>query len=76
MTLDGPKKSDMVFSDRGIQYIMEKQLYESVKPVSIDYRPSAEGSRFQLNSNLAYLLSGRGGCRRWQRNRKISFNLM
>jgi hypothetical protein len=49
MALDEPKKSDVTFTDRGIQYLIDKDLFDEVKPVTIDF----SGSDFRLTSSLS-----------------------
>ncbi len=58
MALDEPQESDVTFTDQGITFAIEKQLFEDAKPIRVDFVESANGSGFQLTSNLP---SG-GGC--------------
>lgn len=60
MALDEPKGNDVVFTDRGVRYLIDKNLWEEVKPLKVDFTKSYRGSGFQLTSNLP----GRsgGGC--------------
>jgi len=60
MALDEPKESDVTFTDRGIQYLIDKDLFNEVKPVTVDFKKSFIGSGFRLTSSLSSR-SG-GGC--------------
>jgi Fe-S cluster assembly iron-binding protein IscA len=53
MALDEPLEEDMEFSDRDIKFIIDKKLFEEVKPISVDFVESATGSGFKFASNLA-----------------------
>jgi len=52
MVPDEPNDSDMVFTERGITYLVSKELYESVKPIRVDYVESPMGPGFHISSNL------------------------
>lgn len=58
MALDGPNAEDKTFSDQGITFVINSQLYEQVKPINIDYVNSPMGSGFQIASNLNAASSG------------------
>lgn len=64
MALDEPKKSDVTFTDRGIQYLIDKDLLAEVKPVTIDFKKSflGMGSGFRLTSNLSKGTGLGSGC--------------
>ena len=61
MALDEPKGSDVTFTDRGVRYLIDKNLLEEVKPLKVDFTKSFRGSGFQLTSNLSSR-SGEGCC--------------
>ena len=52
MALDEPRDDDEVIKDNGITYLIEKQLFEQVKPIDIDFVDTAMGSGFSIASNL------------------------
>ena len=52
MVPDEPNDGDMVFTERGITYLVSKELYESVKPIRVDYVESPMGPGFHISSNL------------------------
>lgn len=58
MALDEPGEDDATFIDQGITFAIDKALFESVKPIGIDFVDSPGGSGFMLASNLP----GGGGC--------------
>ncbi len=62
MTLDELQETDVVFTDRGIKYLIEKNLFEEVKPVKVDFTRSFRGSGFRLTSNLSKRPAFGGGC--------------
>ncbi len=52
MVLDEPKETDEVFDSMGLSYLVEKDLYNKVKPIKVDYVNSAFGAGFQISSSL------------------------
>ncbi len=59
MALDEPKESDEIVTNDGITYMINKDLFEQVKPISVDFVDSAYGSGFSIKSNLK---KSDGGC--------------
>jgi len=53
MSLDETKEGDKVFTEDGITFIVDEQLFEQAKPISIDFIDSARGSGFSIMSNLS-----------------------
>jgi Fe-S cluster assembly iron-binding protein IscA len=58
MALDGPKEEDQVFNDNGLTFVMDTQLFNNVKPVTVDYVTSPMGAGFRISSNM----SSEGSC--------------
>lgn len=52
MALDVQKEDDEVFTDRGVTFIVEKALFERVKPIRIGYTDSPLGSGYTIKSEL------------------------
>lgn len=52
MALDESKGDDEIFEDRGITFLIEKTLFERVKPINVDFITTPRGSGFKLTSNL------------------------
>ena len=52
MALDESRENDEVFDDKGLTYVVEKSLYNNVKPIKIDYVTSAMGAGFNIASNM------------------------
>lgn len=52
MALDEPREEDEVLTEKGVTFLIEKTLFERVKPINIDYIHSARGSGFMMKSNL------------------------
>jgi Fe-S cluster assembly iron-binding protein IscA len=52
MALDESTTEDEVFEDQGIKYLVEKTLFEKVKPISVDYITTPRGGGFKLTSSL------------------------
>ncbi len=63
MTLDKPQENDETFHDRGLAFLIDKQLFEKVKPVKIDYvhTASGDGDGFSISANLSKAVSS-GSC--------------
>jgi len=58
MALDEPQETDVTYTDHGVTFAIEKDLFEKAKPIRVDFIESARGSGFQLVSGL---VTG-GGC--------------
>jgi iron-sulfur cluster assembly protein len=58
MALDQPGANDMTFTDQGLTFVIDRDLLEKARPISVDYVEGPGRSGFQLTSNL----SGGGGC--------------
>jgi iron-sulfur cluster assembly protein len=52
MALDEPRDKDEVFDDKDITYVIEKELYERIKPIKVDYVDSYMGAGFDISSSL------------------------
>lgn len=52
MALDEQKEDDEAFTDRGVTFVVEKGLFERVKPIRIGYTHSTLGAGYTLESNL------------------------
>jgi len=53
MALDEPKDDDERVDNNGITYLINKQLWEQAKPVTVDFVESSYGSGFSISSSLA-----------------------
>jgi Fe-S cluster assembly iron-binding protein IscA len=53
MALDGPKDGDQTFDDKGLTFVMESELYDKVKPVTVEFITSSMGTGFRISSSLA-----------------------
>jgi Fe-S cluster assembly iron-binding protein IscA len=58
MALDEPKENDEMMEEHGVNYLVEKGLYEQAKPIRVDFVDSPMGSGFYISSSL----STGGGC--------------
>jgi Fe-S cluster assembly iron-binding protein IscA len=58
MALDEQKEDDEVFADRGVTFVIEKALFDRVKPLRIDYTHSTLGSGYTLESELMKGMKG------------------
>jgi len=62
MALDESQEKDLVFTDRDIQFLIDKDLFEEVKPIRVDFVDSFRGSGFKLTSSLAAGAGCGGSC--------------
>ena len=53
MALDEPREDDEVFDESGITYVVNKQLFDRVKPIQIDFLKTERGSGYRISANLA-----------------------
>jgi len=52
MALDEPKENDEVFSESGVTFLVNKDLLDSVKPISVEFVETPRGSGFAVKSAL------------------------
>ena len=52
MALDESRENDEVFDDKGLTYVIDKELYERVRPIKVDYVNTPMGSGFNIASNM------------------------
>jgi len=52
MALDEPKVNDEIIKNNEITYLIEKDLYDKIKPINIDFIDSSMGSGFSITSKL------------------------
>ena len=62
MALDESRENDEVFDDKGITYVVEKALYENIKPIRVDYINTPMGSGFNISSSMQAGPSCGGSC--------------
>jgi len=62
MALDESKQNDEVFEDRGVTYLVEKDLFEKIKPIAVEFITSPRGGGFKLTSSLAPPEGACGSC--------------
>lgn len=51
LALDGPAQKmeyDEVFEDDGLSYIIDKRIFERIKPLRIEFIEDAGGARFEV----------------------------
>ena len=59
MALDGPNEEDKTFEEKGLTFVINTDLYEKVKPVTVEFVSTPMGAGFKIASNLA---TSAGGC--------------
>lgn len=52
MALDEPKEDDEVLNESGVTYLINKQLFDQVKPIQIDFVQTPRGSGYKISANL------------------------
>ena len=63
MALDEPRDDeDHIFDNSGISYIINKGLFEEIKPVKVDYVETPMGSGFNIASNMPQGATCGGSC--------------
>ena len=53
MALDESNEQDEIFEEQGVTYVVEKGLFEQVKPIAIEFITSPRGAGFKLTSSLS-----------------------
>ena len=62
MALDELKDDDETFDNDGVTFLVNKDLYEQVKPIKVDFIESPLGARFHVISKLSMQKSEGGSC--------------
>jgi Fe-S cluster assembly iron-binding protein IscA len=62
MVLDEPKQSDDVYQINGFTMLVDKDLHEKTKDITVDYVSYGMGSGFRVASELPVVGGGGGGC--------------
>ncbi|MBN2438522.1 MAG: hypothetical protein JXL20_07965 [Deltaproteobacteria bacterium] len=62
MALDESTQNDEVFDDRGVTYLVEKDLFERVKPIAVEFITTPRGGGFKLISGLSQQEGACGSC--------------
>jgi Fe-S cluster assembly iron-binding protein IscA len=52
LALDELKENDQSFEDKGLTFVVEKEFYEKIKPVKVDYVETPMGAGFNISSNM------------------------
>ena len=52
MALDEPRDGDEAFHSGDFTFVVEKEFFEKIKPVSIDYVTTPMGEGFNISSSL------------------------
>ena len=62
MALDEPRENDESFDDRGLTYLIDKELLEKAQPVKVDFVNSPMGSGFSISSSMQFGSACGSGC--------------
>jgi iron-sulfur cluster assembly protein len=52
MALDESRDDDEIFKEDGVTFLINKELYELVKPIKVDFIVTPRGSGFKVSSSL------------------------
>ena len=52
MALDESREGDEVFDDRDLTFVVEKEFFEKIKPIKVDYVESPMGAGFSISSSM------------------------
>jgi iron-sulfur cluster assembly protein len=59
---DEPSEDDKLFTQEGITYIVNKDLFEQVRPIKVDFIDTPRGGGFFIFSNLGKDSTSTGCC--------------
>jgi Fe-S cluster assembly iron-binding protein IscA len=62
LALDESKDNDEVFNDDGLTFVIEKEFFEKIKPVKVDFIESPMGAGFNIESSMPKPESSCGSC--------------
>ncbi len=51
-----------MFDEKGLTYLIEKDLYENVKPIKVDFVDTPMGTGFNIESNMKKESECGGSC--------------
>jgi Fe-S cluster assembly iron-binding protein IscA len=52
MALDESQEEDQVFTEKGVTFLVNSELFEKVKPINVEFVTSVHGSGFKVASAL------------------------
>jgi Fe-S cluster assembly iron-binding protein IscA len=52
MALDESRHEDVIFDVKGLTYVIEKELFERVSPIKVDYVDRPGGGGFSISSGM------------------------
>jgi len=52
LALDELKDDDVTFDDRGLTFVVEKEFYNQIKPIKVDFVETPMGAGFNISSNM------------------------
>ncbi|MBT8490446.1 MAG: hypothetical protein KJN62_05305 [Deltaproteobacteria bacterium] len=52
MALDEPQENDQTFEEDGLTFIVDRELLERVKPVTVEFIETERGAGYYVSSNL------------------------
>ncbi len=62
MALDEPQENDQVFNEKGVNFIINKGLFDEAKPISVEFVQSAMGEGFKVESEFSRKQNSCGSC--------------
>jgi iron-sulfur cluster assembly protein len=60
LALDEPGTDDEIFDEKGIKFVIEKDIFNQAKPITVDFIETPQGSGFKLSSSIS--AAAGGGC--------------
>jgi len=52
MALDESRNEDAIFDEKGLTYVIEKELFERINPIKVDFVESPMGNGFSISSAM------------------------
>jgi len=62
MALDELQENDEVFKEKGLTFMINRELFEEVKPIKVDFIDTPRGSGYSITANLAGADCGSCSC--------------
>jgi iron-sulfur cluster assembly protein len=62
MALDELQENDEVFKEKGLTFMINRELFEEVKPIKVDFIETPRGSGYYITANLAAADCGSCSC--------------
>jgi Fe-S cluster assembly iron-binding protein IscA len=62
MALDEPGKDDEIFDEKGTKFVIDRDVFNQAKPITVDFIETPQGAGFKLTSSFSASTGCGSGC--------------